>query len=186
MKFHLFAALLLIVPLGCQSNPSDPPTTLEPAVDAVLKLMDDRLSLMHDVAVSKVILGLPTDDPKREDAILQAVEVDAKAANVDKAFAREFFAAQFAAAKLQQEAVKARADIPKPTDEGMKQAGETLKKARTKINDINSKLLTALGKIDWANRGVDARKLFAERGPEALERYSDEVRDQALKPLRPN
>lgn len=186
MKSYLLAAMLFVLPLGCRSNPNDPPNKLEPAVDAVLKLMDDRLALMHDVAVSKVILGLPTDDPKREDAILQAVEVDAKAANVDKAFAREFFAAQFAAAKLQQEAVKARADIPKPTDEGMKQAGETLKEARTKINDLNSKLLMALGKIDWANRGADARKLFAARGPEVLGRYSDKVRDQALKPLRPN
>lgn len=185
MKSPRLLVLLLALPLGCQSSPSNAPAMLEPPVDNVLKLMDERLALMHDVAVHKTTLNLPTADATREEAILQAVEVDAKGANVDKAFAREFFAAQFAAAKLEQEAVRARIDMPPPTDEDMKAAGKKLEEVRTKINDVSEKLLRALGKIDWANRDAEARKLFAERGPPALERYAEAVRAKALGPVMP-
>ena len=150
----------------------------------LLHLMNDRLGLMADVAEAKSYLNLPIEDTTREESILQAVEVDAKAAGIDKAFAREFFTAQFEAAKMVQTESKKKLPALKPTEEGMQKAGEKLNDLRTKINDINIKLLTALGKIDWSKQDAGARKIFAERGSGVLKAHG-EAADKALSPLMP-
>ncbi|WP_020470944.1 gamma subclass chorismate mutase AroQ [Zavarzinella formosa] len=183
MKHQRIWIGVLVLCFGCQSSPTTPPDTLAASVDETLTLMNDRLGLMNAVAESKLQLNLPVEDASREEAILQAVEVDAKAAGLDKAFAREFFTAQFEAAKLIQ--AEAKKSLPKtaPSEEGMKKAGEKLTELRTKINDLNIKLLTTLGKIDWKARDTDARKRFAERGPELLKTHPETVRAKALAPL---
>lgn len=178
-----FVALVLCA--GCQSAPSPSKPKLDSSVDATLLLMQQRLELMKEVAAAKTSLNLPVEDSAREEAILQAVEVDAKAAGVDKAFAREFFTAQFEAAKLVQAANKQSPAKGNSTDESLKEAGEKLNEIRTKINDINIKLLTSLGAIDWAGNEAEARKLFAARGPEALKTHGETVAAKALAPLMP-
>lgn len=182
MKLHGIWFSLLLVCVGCQPSQT---AVLASSADAVLGLMNDRLGLMVDVAEAKSYLNLPIEDTAREESILQAVEVDAKAAGIDKAFAREFFTAQFEAAKIVQTESKKKLPALKPTEEGMQKAGEKLNDLRTKINDINIKLLTALGKIDWNTRDAEARKLFAERGPGVLKAHGETVADKALAPLLP-
>lgn len=185
MKLHGFWLGLLLACVGCQSSASNPSNSLSASTDSVISLMNERLGLMVEVAELKSQINLPIEDSAREEAILQAVEVDSKAAGVEKAFAREFFSAQFDAAKMVQNEAKKKFKPGKATDDEIKKAGEKLNEIRTKINDLNIKLLMALGKVDWTNKNAEARKLFAERGPGVLNAHGETVADKALAPLLP-
>src|SRR5262245_22100050 len=73
-------------------------------LDRVLRLMGQRLALMHDVARWKWNAGQPITDPQRERELLQSVVERGRGKGLDPDQVRSFFAAQMEAARLVQQA----------------------------------------------------------------------------------
>ena len=65
-----------------------------PAVERLLRLLRDRLTLMHDVARSKWNAGRPVRDPAREEALLREMESKGRDLGLAPALTRAFFTAQ--------------------------------------------------------------------------------------------
>jgi chorismate mutase len=178
MKLRRILPLFLLIAAGCRDAA---PVAQEP-VDALLRLMDERLVVMPDVAKAKSALGLPVDDAKREEALLQAAEVDAAKSGLDVAFVRQFFKAQFEAGKMVQRQTMANYKRPEPSDDGMKRAEQQLEEARAKINRINVQMLTAL--FNAKNLPSEERRaLFADRATSTLGHHGRPVQDIAVAPL---
>lgn len=78
----------------------DPQT--RPRVRKLLKLMNDRIALMHDVARWKYNNHVPVADLEREKAILVRVAEQKLPANLNSAFVVTFFQAQMDVAKAVQ------------------------------------------------------------------------------------
>ena len=97
---------LLYVPLagGCQSanNPVLPRRELS-ELDRLLRLMKQRLTLMHEVARWKWNVGQPIMYPQRERELLQSVVEHGRARGLSPVLVRSFFSAQMEAARLVQQ-----------------------------------------------------------------------------------
>ncbi|MBV8077640.1 MAG: chorismate mutase [Planctomycetaceae bacterium] len=70
----------------------------------MLRLMERRLALTHEVARWKWDAGKPITDPQRERELLQSVVERGRLKGLDPELVRSFFAAQLAAARLVQQA----------------------------------------------------------------------------------
>jgi len=117
-----FLGVILLFLAGCGAPPPSPPATPQanlaigedkaseapPAVEHLLRLMRDRLTLMHDVARSKWNANRPVSDPERERVLLHEMEEKGQEHELAQQFTRAFFAAQIAAARRVQEADFAR------------------------------------------------------------------------------
>jgi chorismate mutase len=154
-----FPALLLLA-VGCGSPSPAPPAPAQTqssetitvsredetpaAVKKLLRLMRDRLSLMHEVARSKWNAKRPVADPERERALLREMEQKGREVGLDAAFTRAFFAAQIAAARLIQEA-----DLDRWRAEGRPAFRDSpdLSALREKIDGLNRELLAALVEV---------------------------------------
>jgi len=196
-KRRLISALLGIVLLlltGCSATPSSAPTRstpiaatgpvreAPPAVQHLLRLMRDRLVLMHDVARSKWNAKRPIGDPEREGALLQEMEEKGRDRGLDPQFVREFFAAQIAAARQVQEADFARwraeehgpfADVP------------GLAALRERIDSLNRELLSTLAEARIQLDDTRTREQLREWAQAILtgEGVTDDVRAAAIEPL---
>lgn len=99
-------ALLIASALGggCGASAARPPTQQpRPAsIDILLRLMQRRLMLMHDVARWKWNERRPIEDPARERELLDNVTEQGWTRGLAAAFVRSFFAGQVEAAKLVQ------------------------------------------------------------------------------------
>src|SRR5262249_8221983 len=99
---------LLFVPLaagGC--GPADVPLLprRDPAaLDPLLRLMQQRLTLMHEVARWKWTAGQPVTDAERERELFHSVVERGRGKGLDPDLVRSFFAAQLEAARLVQQA----------------------------------------------------------------------------------
>lgn len=71
-------------------------------VDQVLLLMQKRLALMHEVARTKWNQQLPIEDLAREEQLLAQLAKEAANIGLEEAWVRQFFQAQFEAAKVLQ------------------------------------------------------------------------------------
>ena len=183
------AAALLIFVTGCGGPPSasstipaGPASAAPQAVVHLLRLMSDRLTLMHDVARTKWNANRPVGDPEREQALLHEMEEKGQEHGLDPEFTRAFFAAQIAAARQIQEA-----DLARWRAEGRGPFRDTpdLVSLRRRIDGLNRALLGAL---------ADARPRLGEAGVRVqLQRWAgealvgdgitDDVRSAALAPL---
>lgn len=112
------ALVLLLVLTSVQSAWS---TSSEGDLDALRKLLIERLALMEQVAAYKWNERLPVDDPAREVNVLKATLARSRAAGLDDGLARRFIVAQMEAAKIVQrfyfetwreEGVETIADVP--------------------------------------------------------------------------
>ena len=74
------------------------------ALDQLLKLMKQRLTLMHEVASWKWNANEPIAAPQRERELLDSVMRQGRAKGLDAKFVRSFFAAQIEAARSVEQA----------------------------------------------------------------------------------
>jgi chorismate mutase-like protein len=165
---------------GLAQSGAQPPR-VDPAIDSLLKLMKQRMLLMHDVARAKWNAKTPLADPDREKAMLRELAAKGRALGLDPTFTSSFFAAQIEASKLMQrddfrrwEAVKREPFVDAP---------DLKRDLRPRIDALNSKLLTALAKARPVLRS--AEPIVRRLAVKALEGegITPEVRDSAVRPL---
>lgn len=161
---------VLILLSGCSPHAgppaaaTDPANSVPPTVQRLLRLMRDRLVLMHDVARTKWNTKRPVGDPNREQAVLQEMEKRSEEYGLAPEFTRAFFAAQIAAARLVQEADHARW---RAEERGAFADAPDLTVLRMRIDEINRHLLDAL---------TEARPLLGDASTcEPLRRWSGEI-----------
>jgi chorismate mutase len=158
------------------------PPRVDPAIDSLLKLMKQRMLLIHDVARAKWNAKTPLADPDREKAMLRELAEKGRALGLDPAFTSSFFAAQVEASELMQ-----RDDFRRWEAERRGPFTEALdlkRDLRPRIDALNSKLLTTLAKARPVLRSAD-EPIIRRLAVKALEGegITPEVRDSAVRPL---
>jgi len=176
----LLCVLLLAGSTGCRREVEPPQELLVPAdsttIPALLGLMNERLSLMHDVARWKWNAKKPIEDLTREKELLDAVGAQGAAKGLDRGEVRWFFAAQIEAAKQIQQADFDRWTAEKAGPFAME---KDLSALRAELDALNEKLLEALLAAKPIPDVISEQYLNAE-GVTAV------VRATALSPLREN
>jgi chorismate mutase-like protein len=179
----------MVLVMGCGGSPPAPPTVPDspasaapPEVEQLLRLMGDRLALMHDVARTKWNANRPVGDPERERILLREVEQQGREHGLDVEFTRAFFAAQIAAARRVQEA-----DLARWRAEGWGPfaGAPELAALRERIDDLNRDLLGALAEAGPHLADASTRDQLRQWAREALagEGITDDVRSAAIAPL---
>ena len=95
---------------GCR--PAGVPVAPRPdlaTLDRLLGLIQQRLTLMHEVARWKWNAGQPVRDAEREREVLHSVVEGGRGKGLDPELVRSFFAAQLEAARLVQQAFRSMA-----------------------------------------------------------------------------
>jgi chorismate mutase len=194
MRIAILVKLSLIVVLAGCSRAPDPqapahqPDTgpglagVQEAMDDLLALMRQRLLTMHDVARCKWHAGLPIDDPKREQDVLDRVVAQGSAVGLEAGLVEKFFRAQMQAGKLVQQADfdhRQKSGQPPPT------GGPNLKALRADIDVFNQKVLAALAKSHPMLKQAEGQKALLERISIVLqgEGITEAVRQAACAPL---
>jgi chorismate mutase-like protein len=185
-QIHVCVVVLPLVSMaanGCR--PADEPVAPRRELanlEQLLRVMKQRLVLMHDVARRKWNTSRPITDPERERELLQSVVESGRGEGLDQDLVRGFFAAQMEAARLIQQA-----DFEgwKATDQ--KPFGDTtsLPVLRQRIDDLNRELIGALAEVrPWLSRPT-VQQALPQRAEEILTGDGlDRVRERAIAPLR--
>ncbi len=182
-------AALLIVVAGCGGPQSGRPTVADgpagaapPAVERLLRLMGDRLALMHDVARTKWNADRPVGDPDREQALLRGMEHEGQRHGLDPVVSRACFAAQIASARQVQEADLARW---RAEGRGPFEGVPDLAALRRRIDGLNRELLRALAEARPQLRDPAARERLVRsaRGLLTGEGIADDIRATAIAPF---
>jgi chorismate mutase-like protein len=157
------------------------PPRVDPAIDDLLKLMKQRLLLMHDVARAKWNAKTPLADPDREKAMLSELAEKGRALGLDPAFTSGFFAAQIEASKFMQRDDFRRWEAERRGP--FADAPDLKRDLRPRIDALNSKLLATLVKARPVLR--DREAIIRRLAVKALagEGITAEVRDRAVRPL---
>ena len=176
---------LLLAPLaagGCRpANPPEGPRRNLADLDRLLRLMQQRLTLMHDVARWKWNAGQPITDPQRERELLQSVVERGRGKGLDPDLVRAFFAAQMEAARLVQQAdfERWKAKWQEPF------ADKSLAVLRQRIDQLNSELIDALAEVSACLSGDTVQQALPQRAEEILTGDGlAGVRETASAPLR--
>ena len=107
-RLHMQVVVLFLASLaagGCRPSAVPEVASRDRAdVDRLLHLMQQRLTLMDDVARWKWTAGQPITDPKRERELLERVVERGRDKGLDPELVRRFFAAQMEAARALQQA----------------------------------------------------------------------------------
>jgi chorismate mutase-like protein len=176
---RVFLGVVLFLASGCGSQPK---SELSPEVKHLLEVMGTRLALMHEVSRTKWSAGLEIADPKREQALLLALEQKGQQHGLDAEVTRAFFAAQIAAARQLQEA-----DFrywptvaPRPFTDT-----QDLTTLRERIDDLNQELLVTLAKVrpQLGNADIAQQIPTWARKYISAERITDDIRATALEGL---
>ena len=185
----LVVAALTVFVAGCGGPPAAPPTVADgpasaasPEVEHLLRLMGDRLALMHDVARTKWNANRPVGDPEREQALLREMEKEGREHGLDSELTRAFFAAQIAAARRVQETALARW---RAEGRGPFAGVPDLAALRRRIDGLNRDLLGALAEARSRLGDARTRDQLRRWAREALpgEGITDDVRSTAIAPL---
>jgi chorismate mutase len=144
--------------------------------------MRQRLLLQHEVARYKWHARLPITDAKREQELLDQVEVEARGLGLEPGFTRVFFRAQMRAGKLVQQAdfdAWQRGNAAPPA------AGADLKALRLQIDGLNRKLLQALKEAGPGLKEASGRRAARARAEAVLQGQgiTAEVQQAASAPL---
>lgn len=147
----LFTRVLLLafcaLPAGCghrapaTSPPHQAVAETPAALDRLLVLMRERLTLMHEVARWKWQARKPITDPERERELLDRVTAQGQARGLAPEFARSFFSAQIEAGKLVQRADFAHWESGRVT---LPVEARDLALVRKDIDSLNDRLIAAL------------------------------------------
>jgi chorismate mutase-like protein len=174
--------LLALMGAGCRPAPAppEPPRALE-ALDRLLRLMQQRLALMHDVARWKWSAGKPITDPQRERELLKSVVELGRAKGLGPGLVRPFFEVQMDAARLVQQA-----DFERWKAEKRKPAvGRSLAELRRRIDELNRELIEALAEANpWLDEPAVQQALPGRAEAILTGDGLDAVRDTAVVPLR--
>jgi chorismate mutase len=144
--------------------------------------MQQRLTLMHEVAQWKWNAGRPITDPQRERELLQSVVEHGRARGLSPELVRSFFSAQMEAARLVQQG-----DFDRWKANKQKPFAETtsLAELRQRIDHLNRELIDALAEVHPRLSGVAAQQALSQRAEEILTGDGlAEVRETAIAPLR--
>jgi acetolactate decarboxylase len=114
------------------------------ALDGLLRLMEQRLALMHEVARGKWNADKPITDPERERELLRTVVERGRGKGLDPELVHSFFAAQMEAARLVQQV-----DFDRWKAKKQNTFAETTSLAvlRQRIDDLNRELIDALAEL---------------------------------------
>jgi chorismate mutase-like protein len=127
------------------------------ALDSLLRLMEQRLALMHEVARWKWNADKPITDPERERESLRSVVERGSGKGLDPELVRSFFAAQMEAARLVQQVDF---DRWKAEKQGTFADTTSLAVLRQRIDDLNNKLIDALAELrPWLSEPTVQREL---------------------------
>jgi chorismate mutase len=175
--------LLALAAGGCR--PADVPAAPRRGLadlDRVLRLMQQRLALMHEVAQWKWNAGKPITDPERERELLQSVVERGQGKGLDPDLVRPFFAAQMEAARLIQEADFERW---KANKQGHFAETTSLVVLRQRIDKLNGELIDALAALrPWLSEQT-VQQALPQRAEEILTGNGVAgVRETAIAPLR--
>jgi chorismate mutase-like protein len=143
--------------------------------------MQQRLTLMHDVARWKWNEGQPITDPKRDRELLQSVVERGRGKGLDPDLVRAFFTAQMEAARLVQQADSDRwkAKQQRPF------ADKSLAVLRQRIDDLNRELIDALAEDSaWLSGGTVQQALPQRAEDVPTGNALAGVRETAIAPLR--
>jgi acetolactate decarboxylase len=151
-------------------------------LDRLLRLMRQRLALMHDVARWKWNTGKPITDPQRERELLHSVVERGRGKGLDPELVQSFFAAQMEASRLVQQA-----DFDRRKANKQKPFADTtsLAELRQRIDHLNSELIDALADVRPRLWGQTGQQALPQRAEEIL--TGDDlasVRETAIAPLR--
>jgi chorismate mutase-like protein len=182
----VFAVALLLMALaasGCRpADVPDGPRRELATLDRVLRLIEQRLTLMHDVARWKWNTGQPITDPQRERELLESVVERGRDKGLDRDLVRSFFAAQLEAARLVQQADF---DGWKAHRQGPFAGTTSLAVLRRRIDQLNRELIDALAEVHPWLSGQTVQQALPRRAEEILTGNGlAEVRETAIAPLR--
>jgi chorismate mutase-like protein len=152
------------------------------ALDCLLRLMEQRLALMHEVARWKWDADKPITDAERERELLRTVVERGRVKGLDPELVRSFFAAQMEAARLVQQV---HFDRWKAKKQRTFADTTSLAVLRQRIDDLNRELIDALAELrHWLSEPAVQREL--PRRAEKILTGSDlgGVCETAVAPLR--
>lgn len=98
----LIAVCFAATALSCSHSADNLVDADRAAVDRMRAAIDDRLSLMVDVAIYKILNDIPVEDLAREAAVLNGAVAKARNAGLDEETAIRLVTAQMTAAKARQ------------------------------------------------------------------------------------
>jgi len=179
------AGLLLASSAASGCRPADVPVAPRrdlATLDRLLRFMEQRLALMHDVARWKWNAGQPITDPQRERELLQSIVERGRGKGLDPDLVRPFFAAQMEAARLVQQADLDRwkANKQEPFADTA-----TLVVLRQRIDDLNRELIDALAELRPWLSGHTVQQALPQRAEEIVaDNGLAAVRETAIAPLR--
>jgi chorismate mutase len=179
------AGLLLASSAASGCRPADVPVAPRrdlATLDRLLRFMEQRLALMHDVARWKWNAGQPITDPQRERELLQSIVERGRGKGLDPDLVRPFFAAQMEAARLVQQADLDRwkANKQEPFADTA-----TLVVLRQRIDDLNRELIDALAELRPWLSGQTVQQALPQRAEEIVaDNGLAAVRETAIAPLR--
>ena len=183
LRVGVVGLLLALAAGGCRPEgvPSTPRRDLA-TLDSLLRLVQQRLTLMHEVARCKWNAGQPIRDPEREGQLLQSVVECGRDKGLDPDWVRRFFAAQMEAARLVQEADFARWEANK---QGPFADKTSLTVLRRRIDGLNRELIDALADVlPWLS-GPTVQQALPRRAEAILTGNGlAGVREAAIAPLR--
>ena len=152
------------------------------ALECLLRLMEQRLALMHEVARWKWNADKSITDPERERESLRTVVERGSGKGLDPELVRSFFTAQMEAARLVQQV-----DIDRWKAKKQRSFADTTNLAvlRQRIDDLNRELIDALAELrHWLSEPTVQREL-PQRAEEILTGSGlGGVCEMAIAPLR--
>ncbi len=163
MKILIVSILSFVSITSVSSAHAQCSTTQPVGIFAPLtSLIEERLSLMTDVARAKWNTGSAIEDPDREQQLLAGVASQAQAAGIPPGWAQHFFRLQIEGAKEVQYCLFARWAAQQ---QGSFQGVPDLKtEIRPKLDHLTSELLTVLSK-EWST--------LQRLGPSEMEKLSN-------------
>ena len=173
---------VLLASVGCRPAPAPYTAAADQTqVNRLLHLMEQRLGLMHDVALWKWNSGQPITDPKRESELLDKVVERGRQKGLDPELVRSFFSAQMEGARSIQQTDFDRwaTDKPKPNPSTL-----TLTALRQQIDTLNGELIDALAVLSPRLTAPSVQHMLKVRATDILGSASiAPVREIVLAPL---
>jgi len=152
------------------------------SVEEVLKLVQQRLAVMKDVASAKWLAKIPVADPEREAEVTAQLVKKGEQLGVKVALVRSFVGAQLSASRQLQESFF---EQWRKDNAAVKVSADLQKDLRPKIDQITNDLLAALAKLEPHLDKPAVQQLLRDRAPVLVsgDGITDAVRSQALAPL---